>query len=181
MFHPDETLAAFVDGPSLYQTARALEMEIDYKRLLDHLGTQCRLLRASYFTTVPPSQDHVAIRPLLDWLHYNGWSVVTKPAVEFTGEDGRRRLKGNMDIELAIAAMKLAPHIDHALLFTGNRDFCPLVAFLQESGVRVTVASTLETQPVGLSDDLRRQADGFLELDQIRQSIAQPRRSEDAA
>lgn len=172
MFYENESIALFVDGPNLFFTSNALGFDVDFKLLLDMFQTKGRLVRASYFTTLADTDDHVAIRPLVDWMQYNGWNVVTKPAKVFEGEDGRRRIRGNTDIELAVEAMKLAPSIDHAVLFTGNRDFTPLVAYLQDCGTRVTVASSIRSKPVMMSDDLRRQADVFIELDTLREVVA---------
>ena len=176
MFYKDENLALFIDGPNFYSTARALQFDVDYKRLLEAFQTKGRLLRASYFT-----DDHVAIRPLVDWMQYNGWNVVTKPAKVFEGEDGRKRIKGNTDIEMAVEAMNLAPAIAHAVLFTGNRDFTRLVTSLQERGTRVTVVSSMRTQPPMIADDLRRAADAFVELDTLRDAIARKARDGAAA
>lgn len=181
MFYPDENLALFVDGPNFYSTARTLCFDVDYKRLLETFQSKGRLLRASYFTPLVEGDEHVAVRPLVDWMQYNGWNVVTKRAKTYVGEDGRSRTKGNIDVEIAVEAMKLAPTIAHAVLFTGNRDFVPLVAFLQERGTRFTVVSSMRTQPQMISDDLRRQADAFMELDQLRDSIARKPRNDAAA
>jgi len=181
MFYKDENLAIFIDGPNFYSTARALEFDVDYKSLLAEFQQRGRLLRASYFTPLADTDDHVAIKPLVDWMQYNGWNVVTKRAKVYEGEDGRQRIKGNTDIEMAVEVMKLAPAIAHAVLFTGNRDFAPLVGFLQERGTRVTVVSSIRTQPPMISDDLRRQADAFIELDNLRQTIARKARDGAAA
>ncbi|MBQ4826589.1 NYN domain-containing protein [Leisingera sp. HS039] len=181
MFYTDENLALFVDGPNFYSTARALGFDLDYKRLRDHFQTKGRLLRASYFTPLAEGEDHVAVRPLVDWMQYNGWHVVTKRAKTYEGDDGRTRTKGSIDVEMAVEVMKLSPAIAHAVLFTGNRDFAPLVAFLQERGTRVTVVSSMRTQPIMISDDLRRQADAFVELDDLRTAIARKPREGAAA
>ncbi|MEX5515686.1 NYN domain-containing protein [Pseudophaeobacter sp. 1A09344] len=176
MFYTDENLALFVDGPNFYSTARALNFDVDYKRLLEAFQAKGRLLRASYFTPLADTDDHVAIKPLVDWMQYNGWNVVTKPAKVYEAEDGRKRTKGNTDMELAVEMMKLAPSIAHAVLFTGNRDFTPLVGFLQERGTRVTVVSSIRTQPQMISDDLRRAADAFVELETLRDAISRTAR-----
>ena len=181
MFYHDEPLALFVDGQNLYYTARSLQFDVDFKRVLDVFQSKGRRLRASYCTTLAESDEHVAIRPLIDWMQYNGWNVVTKPARVFEGDDGRKRIKGNTDIELAVEAMKLAPSIAHAVIFSGNRDFVPLVAFLQERGTRVTVISSIRTQPPMISDELRRQADAFIEIDTLRDAIARKPRDSAAA
>ncbi len=156
--------ALFIDGANLYATTKALGFDIDYKRLLKEFQSRDNLLRAFYYTAMVEDQEYSSIRPLIDWLDYNGYRVVTKPAREFTDSAGRRRFKGNMDIELAIDALELAAHIDHMVLFSGDGDFRSLVEAMQRRGVRVTVVSTIQTQPAMISDDLRRQADEFLDL-----------------
>jgi uncharacterized LabA/DUF88 family protein len=128
-------------------------------------------LRAFYYTALIEDQEYSSIRPLLDWLDYNGYTVVTKPAKEFTDSTGRRKVKGNMDIELTVDAMEIAEHIDHMVLFSGDGDFRPLVEAVQKKGVRVTVISTISTQPPMIADELRRQADIFLDLASLQDRV----------
>lgn len=175
MFYKNERLALFVDGLNFHSTIRALDFDVDYKRLLEAFQIKGRLLRASYFTPLVDTDEHVSVRPLLDWMQYNGWNVVTKPAKVFTGEDGRQRIRGSTDIEMTVAMVKLASTMEHAVLFTGNGDFTSLVGFLQERGIRVTVISSTRTQPSMMSDELRRQADMFVELDSLRETITKAR------
>lgn len=163
--------ALFIDGANLYATTKALGFDIDYKRLLKEFQARDNLLRAFYYTAMVEDQEYSSIRPLIDWLDYNGYRVVTKPAREFTDSVGRRRFKGNMDIELAIDALELAPHIDHMVLFSGDGDFRSLVEAMQRRGVRVSVVSTIQTQPAMISDELRRQADEFLDLAHLMPKI----------
>ncbi|WP_375407761.1 NYN domain-containing protein [uncultured Methylobacterium sp.] len=159
--------ALFIDGANLYAATKALGFDIDYKRLLKEFQTRDNMIRAFYYTAMIEDQEYSSIRPLIDWLDYNGYRVVTKPAKEFTDSAGRRKIKGNMDIELAIDALELAPHIDHMVLFSGDGDFRSLVEAMQRRGVKVTVVSTIQTQPAMVSDELRRQADEFLDLVQL--------------
>lgn len=159
--------ALFIDGANLYATTKALGFDIDYKRLLKEFQSRDNLIRAFYYTAMIEDQEYSSIRPLIDWLDYNGYRVVTKPVKEFTDSQGRRKIKGNMDIELAIDAMELAPFIEHMVLFSGDGDFRSLVEAMQRRGVRVTVVSTIQTQPAMIADDLRRQADEFLDLTQL--------------
>jgi uncharacterized LabA/DUF88 family protein len=166
-----EKTALFIDGANLYATSRGLGIDIDYKRLLKEFQSRGNLLRAFYFTALIEDQEYSSIRPLLDWLDYNGYTVVTKPVKEFTDATGRRKIKGNMDIELAVEAMELANHIDHIVLFSGDGDFKPLVAAVQRRGVRVTVVSTISTNPPMIADELRRQADIFLDLQELLPKI----------
>ncbi|GLQ07368.1 NYN domain-containing protein [Sneathiella chinensis] len=161
----------FIDGANLYAAARALGFDIDYKKLLSQFATQARLVRAFYYTALMEDQEYSPIRPLVDWLDYNGFTMVTKPTKEFTDATGRRKLKGNMDIELAIDMMELSSHIDHAVLFSGDGDFRRLVEAIQRKGVRVTVASTVRTNPPMIADELRRQADFFIELKELAPKI----------
>ena len=156
--------ALFIDGANLYATTKALGFDIDYKRLLKEFQARDNLLRAFYYTAMIEDQEYSSIRPLIDWLDYNGYRVVTKPAKEFTDSLGRRKIKGNMDIELAIDALELSSHIDHMVLFSGDGDFRSLVEAMQRRGVKVTVVSTIQTQPTMIADDLRRQADEFIDL-----------------
>jgi len=159
-----ERLALFIDGANLYAAARALGSDIDYKRLLDEFSQRGRLIRAFYYTALLDDQEYSPIRPLVDWLDYNGFTMVTKPTKEFTDASGRRKLKGNMDIELAIDVLEMAEHLDHVFLFSGDGDFRRLVEAVQRKGVRVSVVSSVRTQPAMVADELRRQADEFIEL-----------------
>ena len=175
IFYKSERLALFIDGSNLYATARALEFDIDYKSLLRYFGEVGTLLRATYYTALIEDQDYSPIKPLVDWLDYNGYSIVTKPAKEFTDASGRRKTKGSMDIEMAVDMLELADKVDHVVLFSGDGDFRALVAALQRKGVRVSVVSTIKSQPPMISDDLRRQADHFIELTELRTQISRAR------
>ena len=170
-FYPHERIALFIDGANLYSAAKALQFDIDYKRLLALFRQKGQLVRALYYTALAEDQEYSSIRPLIDWLDYNGYTMVTKPTKEFTDSTGRRKLKGNMDIELAVDALCLAESLDHIVLFSGDGDFKSLVAALQQKGKRVSVISTLQTQPPMVADELRRQADQFIDLADLEQMI----------
>lgn len=171
MFYKDERLALFIDGSNLFTSAKALGFDVDFRRLKDEFMQRSRLVRAFYYTVLLDSEDYTPIRPLVDWLNYNGFTIVTKPAKEYTDSQGRRKLRGNMDIEIAVNAMEVAPMIDHMMLFSGNSGLRSLVEGVQRHGVRVTVVSTNNTHPPMMSDDLRRQADHFIELGDLRDTI----------
>jgi len=158
MFYKDDRLALFIDGSNLYAAAKSLGFDIDYKLLRQEFMRRGKLLRAFYYTALLENDEYSPIRPLVDWLHYNGFTMVTKPAKEYTDSQGRRKVKGNMDIELTVDAMELAPRVDHIVLFSGDGDFRPLVESLQRQGVRVSVVSTIRSQPPMIADELRRQA-----------------------
>lgn len=164
-------MALFIDGANLYATAKTLGFDIDYKRLLREFHSRGSLLRAFYYTAIIEDQEYSSIRPLIDWLDYNGYTVVTKATKEFVDQMGRRKVKGNMDIELAVDAMELAPSIDQMVLFSGDGDFRSLVEAVQRRGVRVTVVSTISTQPPMVADELRRQADVFIDLCELQSKI----------
>lgn len=170
-FYPQEKVALFIDGSNLYATARALGFDIDYKRLQGLFASQCNLIRAFYYTALIEDQEYSPIRPLVDWLDYNGYTMVTKPTKEFTDATGRRKIKGNMDIELAIDVLEMAEHLDHIVLFSGDGDFRRLVEAVQRKGVRVTVVSTVRSQPSMVADELRRQADCFLDIYDLQPKI----------
>ena len=171
-----EKIVLFIDGANLYATSKAIGIDIDYRRLLAEFQSRAFLLRAYYYTALVEEQEYSSIRPLIDWLDYNGFTVVTKPAKEFTDAMGRRKIKGNMDIELTVDALEMSAHYDHLILFSGDGDFTALVAALQRKGKRVTVVSTLTTPTPMISDELRRQADFFLDVADLAKTVgrAQP-------
>ena len=171
-FYEQEKVALFIDGANLYATARSLAFDIDYKRLLEVFSSRCNLVRALYYTALIEDQEYSPIRPLVDWLDYNGYTMVTKPTKEFTDAAGRRKVKGNMDIELAIDVMEMVDRLDHIVLFSGDGDFRRLVEVVQRKGCRVTVVSTLRSQPPMIADELRRQADIFVDLYEMQSQIA---------
>jgi uncharacterized LabA/DUF88 family protein len=165
-------LALFVDGVKFHATAKALGFEIDYKKLLEEFGRRGTLLRAFYCTPVVDDLEYSTVRPLVDWLDYNGYMVVTKPVKEYIDVTGRRRIKANTDVDLAVCAMDTADHVDEIVLCSGDVGFRPLVAALQRRGVRVTVVSTLVSDPSIVADELRRQADVFIDLADLKPRIA---------
>ena len=170
-FYENERVALFIDGANLYSAARYLGFDIDYRRLLEVFREKGRLVRAYYYTALIEDQEYSSIRPLIDWLDYNGYTVVTKATKEFVDQTGRRKVKGNMDIELAVDAMELAGSIDHMVLFSGDGDFRSLIEAVQRRGVRVTVVSTMTSQPPMVADELRRQADEFIDIVQLQSKI----------
>ena len=164
-------IALFIDGANLYATCKTLGFDIDYKRLLKEFQSRGTLVRAFYYTAIIEDQEYSSIRPLIDWLDYNGYTVVTKATKEFIDANGHRKVKGNMDIELAVNAMELAEHIDQIVLFSGDGDFRSLVEAVRRRGVRVTVVSTISSKPPMVADELRRQADVFTDLIELRAKI----------
>ena len=172
-----EKTVLFIDGSNFYAAARSLGMDIDYAKMRAHFAKDARLIRAYYYTALPEDQEYSPLRPLIDWLDYNGYAVVSKLTREFTDpETGKRRVKGNMDMEIALDMLRLAPQIDHAVLFSGDGDFCRLLEDVQGLGVRVTVVSTTKTSPPMAADALRRMADEFVEMESIRNVINRPPR-----
>jgi uncharacterized LabA/DUF88 family protein len=166
-FVASERLALFIDGASLYSVSRNLGFDVDYRSLLEFFRTRSNMIRAYYYSALLETEEYSPLKPLTDWLAYNGYTLVTKPAKEFTDASGRRRIKGNMDIELAIDMLELSPRIDHAVLFSGDADFRRLVEAVQRRGVRVSVVSSIRTSPPMVADELRRQADQFIEIADI--------------
>ena len=170
-FFSQERIALFIDGSNLFAAAKSLNFDIDYKRLLKFFAKQGNLIRAFYFTALLEDQEYSSIRPLVDWLDYNGYTMITKPAKEFIDGDGHKKIKGNMDIELAVDLMEMTPSIDHAVIFSGDGDFRRLIDCVQKKGLRVTVVSTKCSVPPMMADELRRQADFFIDLMDIRDEI----------
>ena len=166
-----ERLAVFIDGTNLFAASRNLGFDVDYKNLLVYFRERSYLVRAYYYTALLETEEYSPLRPLVDWLDYNGYTVVTKLAKEFTDATGRRRVKGSVDIEIAVDVLDLTPSLDHVVIFSGNGDLRRLVESVQHRGVRVTVISTIRTQPAMIADDLRRQADAFLDLADLAEHV----------
>ena len=175
-FYPTDRIALFIDGANLYSAARSLNIDIDYKKLLDEFRKRGVLMRAYYYTAIVEEQEYSPIRPLVDWLDYNGFTMVTKPARRYVDSStGQSRTKGNMDMEIAVDMLEMAPHLDHAVLFSGDGDFRRVVEAVQRKGVRVTVVSTVRSQPPMAADELRRQADTFVDLADLIAIVGRPR------
>ena len=172
---PTDRLALFIDGANLYSTAKALNADLDFSKLVEMYRATAVLVRAYYYTAVIEGEEFSPIKPLVDWLDYNGFTVVTKPVKRFTDAQGHTRTKGNMDIEIAVDMLEFAAHVDHIVLFSGDGDFRRLVEAVQAKGVRVTVVSTVKTQPPQIADELRRQADVFVDLNDLLPQIGRPR------
>lgn len=179
-FYKDERIALFIDGTNLYSTARNLSLEIDFRKLLDEFRTKGRLLRANYYTSLVENDDYSPIRPLVDWLTYNGFNVVTKSAKEYTDREGRRRVRGNMTVDVAVDMIATTAHVDHIILFSGDGDYRRAVEHVKSLGARVTVISSVKSQPPMISDELRREADAFIDLNDMADRIARPRREGDS-
>jgi uncharacterized LabA/DUF88 family protein len=174
--HADDRVALFIDGANLYSAAKSLAFDIDYRKLLEEFRKRGRFIRAYYYTALVEDQDFSPIRPLVDWLDYNGYTLVTKPAREYTDAAGRRRFKGDMDVELAVDLLQAADYVDHAFLFSGDGDFLPAIEAVQRKGVRISVVSTIKSNPPMIADDLRRAADNFVDLADLAALVGRPPR-----
>lgn len=164
--------ALLIDGANLSATARALGFDIDYKRLLNEFqGRGLHVARAFYYTAITQGDEYSSVRPLADWLSYNGYTVVTKAEKDFVDADGRHKIKRSMDVELAVEAMELASQVDEIVLFSGDGNFRSLVAAVQRRGTRVVVVSTISSQPPMIADELRRQGDEFIDLLDLRAAL----------
>ncbi len=171
-------IALLIDGANISAQQHVLRQAIDWKGLLAHFEAGGNLVRALYFTARLPAEKHDPIRPLTDWLTYNGFTVVSKLAkIQTDRTTGQEVIKGNTDVELAVCAMELAPRLDEAILLSGDGDFRSLVEAMQRAGVRVTVASSL----THCADELRRQADVFLNLANTNLPIFRPQHQMEAA
>ena len=175
-FYPTERIALFIDGANLYSAAKSLNADMDFKKLIEFFRSSGVLVRAYYYTAIVEGEEYSPIRPLVDWLDYNGFTMVTKPVKRYTDASGHTRTKGNMDVEIAVDMLSMAPNIDHAVLFSGDGDFRYLVEAVQDKGVRVSVVSTLKSQPPQAADDLRRAADQFVDLADLMDVFGRPSR-----
>ena len=175
MFITSERTAMFIDGANLYSVSRSLGFDVDYRQMLTYFQTRTNIVRAYYYSAILKTEEYSPLKPLTDWLAYNGYTLITKDAKEFTDSMGRTRIKGNMDVEIACDLLELAPFIEHAVLFSGDGDFRKLVEAVQRKGVRVTVVSSIRGSPPMIADELRRQADTFLEIADISNNFTRSR------
>ena len=166
-----ERVALFIDGANLFATAKALKVDIDFRRLLKYFRLKGHLVRALYYTALADEHEYSSLRSLMDWLAYNGFSVIEKPRKECLDTTGRRKVNGNMHVEMAVDAMRFSEHLDHIVLFSGDGEFRTLVAALQAKAKRVSVVSTLQTRPTMVADELRRQADQFIDLADLAEQV----------
>ena len=163
--------ALFIDGANFYATCRDLGWAVDFVKLREYFDQRTHLLRAYYYTTLPESRE-VPLRRMIDFLDYNGYSIATKDVRVFYDEEtGEKRVKGNMDIEIALDMLQLAPHLEQVILFSGDSDFARVVLEVQRLGVNVVVVSSLSESTLAMSDDLRRQADSFIDLTELEEHV----------
>ena len=170
-FYKNERIGLFIDGANLHATARSLGFDIDYKQLLSIFKKEGKLIRAFYYTALVEDQKNSPIRSLVDWLDYNGYTLITKPTKEQIDSTGQRKIKGNMDVEICVDSIEICEQLDHIVLFSGDGDFRRLIENLQRRGKRVTIISTLQSNPPLAADELRRQADIFIDLEELKDRI----------
>ena len=174
--YKEERVECFIDGSNMHAATKALGYVVDYKLLLELIKSYSRLMRISYYTAMLSTEEHNPLKPLVDYFAYNGYNMVTKDAKTFTNDDGTKWTKGNVDVELAVDTLKAATFVDHVVLFTGDGDFRALVQALQEMRVRVTVISTIVSKPAMCADELRKQADSFIDLADLAYYIRKAKR-----
>lgn len=169
-----------IDGSNLYESARATGIRIDYKRLLALMNEDGTLLRSYYFTALRDKSIQAPLRATVDWLSHNGYVCVTKatkewdePVTRFNEQGVQvtemvRKIKGNVDVDIVTYAFKCAHLVQEIYLFSGDGDFTIMVKELQERyALKVFVVSS-----IGLvSTELRRQADKFIDLSNLRSDI----------
>ena len=170
-FSSTDRIGLYIDGANLIAAARALGFDVDFKRLLYEFRGCGRLLQAVYYAVISESQPYSTVRPLLDWLDYNGYTVITKATEEFLDPGGSRRVKGNIHVDLAVHAIEFAKQIDQMVLFSGDGKLRAMVGAMQRRGVRVTVISTISSEPPMIADSLRRQADVFIDLIELKSRL----------
>jgi len=177
-YFDEKRTAVFVDGANLWHTAGAMRFTVDFRLFKEFFAEYFDLVRIYYYTAIQEDPGgHQQLRSLVDWLSFNEYALVTKMAKTYRSL-GTERIKGNMDVEIAVDIVRMAPKLDVIILFSGDGDFCAAVKAAQDQGARVFVVSTITTQPPMVADELRKQADGFIDLSELVQRI---RRSADVA
>lgn len=156
-----------IDGANMSFAMNAIGRRFDWKKLR-HFFVEadyglCLGLR--YYTAIHERADgEQPLRKIVDWLSYNGYLVVSKMTKSYENSDGSTRIKGNMDIEMATDMIRFAPRVDKIHLFTGDADFTYAVKAVQDMGVIVDVYSTMQGANSIIGDDLRRQANNYIDI-----------------
>ena len=176
LFYKEERVAIFIDGSNFYAAARSLDLYTDFSKLYDLFRESCHLVKALYYTALFEEDGITKMQPIVDYLNYNNFVVITKEARSITRDDGSSRIKGDMDVDITVSVIRQLASVDHFILFTGDGDFCALVQFLQEQGKRVSIVSTIKGNQRILSDELRKQVDHFVELETLVEAIKMERR-----
>lgn len=169
--------AVLIDGANLFATAKNLGFDIDFKLLKSKLEEKYNVHRIYYYTAlVEQDGEKILLKPLVDWLTYNGFMLITKSARVMINREGVKKIKGNMDVEIAVDAMNIAnlPGMTDIVFFTGDGDFRYLVEDIQRKGVKVTIFSSIITNTAMIADNLRKQCDEFIELDSWKDRIRKP-------
>ena len=167
-------VAIFIDGSNLWQTCRNLNMKINFKQLREWAAEQNTIWLGYYTGLVSNRDEENPLIKMTDWLSYNGYIVVKKQAstVNSNDSDEERIIKGNIDVDITVDMMLMAENVDTIILFSGDGDFIPVVEAVQRKyGVYVICVSS--TKPVNIvSGELRRKVNQFIELDDLRETIA---------
>lgn len=170
-------VVALIDGLSLHRSARSLGFVCDFKKLKEWLGKVCvpgaNLVRVHYYTPLEDSDQHSDLRPLVDWLDYNGFSVFEKYFVR--RENGTIPFVSILPELYTDALMYTHTSISHFVLFVGDSDYAPLINALKSRGASVIVVSSLKDSNAPVADVLRRSSDSFVDLLDIANLISRPR------
>ena len=117
----DDKTIVLIDGANMYAATKTLGFDIDFTAFYKGCEQSCNLLRIYYYTALVEDNDRILLKPLVDWLTYNNYTMVTKPAKVITNSDGVRKIKGNMDVEIAVDAIdivaSLQGHIGNVVLY----------------------------------------------------------------
>jgi len=168
----EDRVALVIDGPNLYGTLKALNRDADFKAIYAYFSAHCRLKNCNYYVALPTTDEYNPVQKLVDWLGYNGYRVSTKPLRQHIDEEGRRRVRGSMAVEMAIdmAEMAASSNFDRIVLFSGDTDLRYAIEAAQRKGTPVTMVTSLKS----ISDEVRWQADRFVEIESVLDIISKP-------
>ena len=150
-------VAVFVDVANVFYAAKAAGVDIDYVTLLKTITANRDLIRAYAYTGLDPENENQ--KAFHNFLDRNNYKVVSKDVRKY----GDGRFKANLDIELVVDLVRLAPKLDIAVVISGDGDFAPAIRAVQDMGVRVEVVSFR----ANTSSDLIDVADQFIEITSI--------------
>lgn len=131
---------AFIDGNNLYLGAKNQGIDLDYRKLRLYLKNKFNVEKALLFVGHDKSR-----KTLYGMLRRSGFDLIFKPAVFYTGKDGSRCMKGNVDAEMVLYSAAIEfNNYDKAVVITGDGDFACLMDYLLENGKLLQIITPTE-------------------------------------
>ncbi len=171
---------AFIDSQNLNLGVQRMGWKLDWRKFRQFLNDKFNVTKAYMFIGYMSENES-----MYEYMHELGYLVVLKPTVDvkaihqLTGEipevtpakendEQKPIVKGNVDAELVLYAMKEFMHYDKAVIVSGDGDFFSLAEYLNEQGK----LSNILTPNWQYSSLLKVFEPQIVRLDQLRRKLA---------